>query len=85
MREQDKTISGSLLIFFNSLIENISNKLHSSLNISKDDIDLRLRAQWPVKLKSELADISIQNNGTKEDLKKTLKTWFNCLNKESAL
>jgi len=53
--------------------------------LSKDDIDLRLRAQWPVKLKSELADISIQNNGTKEDLKKTLKTWIKCLNKESAL
>ena len=53
--------------------------------LSKDDIDLRLRAQWPVKLKSELADISIQNNGTKEDLKKTLKTWINCLNKESVL
>ncbi len=53
--------------------------------LSKDDIDLRLRAQWPVKLKSELADISIQNNGTKEDLKKTLKTWINSLNKESAL
>ena len=53
--------------------------------LSKDDIDLRLRAQWPVKLKSELADISIQNNGTKEDLKKTLQTWIKCLNKESAL
>ena len=53
--------------------------------LSKDDIDLRLRAQWPVKLKSELADISIQNNGTKEDLKKTLQTWIKCLNKESVL
>ena len=53
--------------------------------LSKDDIELRLRAQWPVELKSELADISIQNNGTKEDLKKTLKTWINCLNKESVL
>ena len=53
--------------------------------LSKDDIDLRLRAQWPVKLKSELADISIQNNGTKEDLKKILQTWIKCLNKESAL
>ena len=53
--------------------------------LSKDDIDLRLRAQWPVKLKSELADISIQNNGTKEDLKKKLKTWIKFLNKESAL
>ena len=53
--------------------------------LSKDDIDLRLSAQWPVKLKSELADISIENNGTKEDLKKKLKTWIKFLNKESAL
>ena len=53
--------------------------------LSKDDIELRLRAQWPVELKSELADISIQNNGTKEDLKKTVKTWINCLKKESVL
>ena len=53
--------------------------------LSADDIDLRLRAQWPVELKSELADISIQNNGTKEDLKKILQTWVKCLKKESAL
>jgi len=69
-------------------IEADSNLVKSRLlqrGLSKDEIDLRLKAQWPAKLKSDLADISIQNNGTKEDLRKKIQTWIKCLNKESAL
>ena len=45
-------------------------------NLTRDDILRRIELQWTDEEKSEMADYTIHNNGTQEELEEKLKVFY---------